>query len=178
KITLESCELNSEKALKQFEAIELVLSLEERRNELRPGEACPLCGALEHPFVKGLEFLTSRKDQAKATVQRCTLELKKAQTGMTDIRRILNNLEGVLKATAKQLLTQRKEITDAEAQVEIRKKNAGVNFRSLESSGVGPAVIAVDQDVAVTSEKLRRIRVICEEISKAEKASLSIDAQL
>jgi exonuclease SbcC len=178
KLTLEALELNSEQAIKQFEAIELVLSLEERRKELRPGEACPLCGSLEHPFVKGLEFLTSRKDQAKAEVQRWALELKKTQTGMTEIRRILNNLEGVLKATAKQLVTQRKEITEAEAQVEIRKKNAGVNFKSLECSGVGPAVIAIDQDIALTSEKLRRIRTTCEDISQAEKASLFIEAQL
>ncbi len=52
---------NGKEAKKQLELREdhlktatLVAKLEDHRHDLKRGEACPLCGALEHPFAEGL----------------------------------------------------------------------------------------------------------------------------
>lgn len=34
-----------------------IISLEEMRRELRPGEPCPLCGSNDHPFTTGMEII-------------------------------------------------------------------------------------------------------------------------
>lgn len=50
----------------------LVASLEEHRARLHPGEECPLCGALEHPFasqgIPQVNELDARIEQAETTV--------------------------------------------------------------------------------------------------------------
>ncbi|MEC5394392.1 AAA family ATPase [Bergeyella sp. RCAD1439] len=42
--------------------IRTVQSLEPHRHRLKEGEACPLCGALEHPFAQGIEPRTDEKE--------------------------------------------------------------------------------------------------------------------
>ncbi len=67
----------------------LVASLEEQRADLRPGEACPLCGALEHPYTKGVtltfpfESLEARVTEAKAKHRQCDI----AVTERTQLQR-------------------------------------------------------------------------------------------
>ncbi|HTP25805.1 MAG TPA: SbcC/MukB-like Walker B domain-containing protein [Anaeromyxobacteraceae bacterium] len=46
--------------------IDAALDLEGRRAELVEGEPCPLCGALEHPYVRHAPERTARQEQAAA----------------------------------------------------------------------------------------------------------------
>lgn len=83
--------------LKQIRA-----SLEEHRSALKPGEACPLCGALEHPFsvdvpeiaVERVEVERAKRAAAEAAVahqtareklQKLTLNLDNARNRMGEL---------------------------------------------------------------------------------------------
>ena len=48
----------------------LVASLEEHRHNLKPGEACALCGSTEHPYALNLPQELSAKDDSKAETLR------------------------------------------------------------------------------------------------------------
>jgi exonuclease SbcC len=57
---LEALEVEGEQAKKQFDLrkdhldkAKLVAKLEDHRHDLKRGEPCPLCGALEHPYAEG-----------------------------------------------------------------------------------------------------------------------------
>ena len=51
KSTIEDLKIQRDKQQKICDLAEICKSLEERRKQLKDGEACPLCGATEHPFA-------------------------------------------------------------------------------------------------------------------------------
>lgn len=55
--------VKADAAAKLYEQERLMASLVEHRHRLKPGEECPLCGALEHPFV--VEYVDRRSDRQK-----------------------------------------------------------------------------------------------------------------
>lgn len=80
----------------------LVASLDDHRANLKPGEACPLCGATEHPFADGspvdsgiLELetevaaATTKLEEARDEYKKLSDDLKRLQTGKAEL------LEGV-----------------------------------------------------------------------------------
>lgn len=64
----------------QLSLVRHIQNLSEARSRLRDGEACPLCGALEHPFAAGNIPLPEATDLA---VERTRSDLKAGTEGMT-----------------------------------------------------------------------------------------------
>lgn len=92
-------ELQLDNLLKEKTIRDLTASLEEHRKKLQPGNPCPLCGSVEHPYSEGLpladdEIDTKIKEVRKkndalkkeAHKQASTLELKKASLQKTDTK--------------------------------------------------------------------------------------------
>ncbi len=70
-----------ELAERKFLLVRDVLSLEERRKSLADGEDCPLCGAKDHPYVRGKTPELSVADGERKAIQAEMARLEKAVAG-------------------------------------------------------------------------------------------------
>ncbi|GAA4004422.1 AAA family ATPase [Hymenobacter fastidiosus] len=77
-------------------AQQLILSHEEARQQLRPHEPCPLCGALEHPYAVGvLGFTNEGLAREQAQVEVLTQEAHALNARVNHLNTFLNLLENV-----------------------------------------------------------------------------------
>ena len=67
----------------QLSLLERILSLEEARHQLRDGEPCPLCGALDHPYAAGNIPLP---DETRQELQQIKDVLKTTAAAITDLK--------------------------------------------------------------------------------------------
>jgi len=99
-----------------------VKSLEEERRKLRKGEACPLCGATEHPFVK-----TYDNYDFSANAKR----LEEQQKIMEDLQALLRNNEKKISEINAFLQNEKENITKAKKEISLLKneyQNLSVNI--------------------------------------------------
>ena len=89
--TLETLEAELEKLQEEKKNAETVASYEERRKNLREGEACPLCGAVSHPYCIGVPYQISEID----------MQIKATRHWMVRIRESKNLLEDMQKKEQK-----------------------------------------------------------------------------
>ena len=76
------------------QAHQLILSHEAARQELKPHEPCPLCGALEHPYAAGVLGLTDAGlAQEQARVEHLTQEAHALNARLNRLSTFLNLLE-------------------------------------------------------------------------------------
>ena len=77
---------------------ELAATLEEHRAQLKPGEECPLCGSLDHPWSErhqpsiSMETIAEEVRQAKAELEAAELEARAAEHAVTRIDLDVRNL--------------------------------------------------------------------------------------
>jgi len=69
--------VNSQQQLLERE--QLIQSLAEHRQALQPGEACPLCGALEHPAVESYAALDASATRRQLAQRRAELDALRQQ---------------------------------------------------------------------------------------------------
>ncbi|MET1114517.1 MAG: AAA family ATPase [Comamonas sp.] len=62
-----------------LEREQLIQSLAEHRQALQPGEACPLCGALEHPAIASYQALDASATRAQLAQRRAELDQLRQQ---------------------------------------------------------------------------------------------------
>ncbi|TAG55633.1 MAG: hypothetical protein EAZ27_06585, partial [Cytophagales bacterium] len=74
KILLISTEKNVELLIENLQLQEKIASFEEHRLHLKPGENCPLCGSLEHPFI--LENIEIQVNFNKNEIEDFKLKIK------------------------------------------------------------------------------------------------------
>lgn len=74
KILLISTEKNIELLIENLQLQEKIASFEEHRLHLKPGENCPLCGSLEHPFI--LENIEIQVNVNKNEIEDFKLKIK------------------------------------------------------------------------------------------------------
>ncbi len=65
--------------LKEKSLITIILSFEEHRKKLEDGKACPLCGALDHPFALGNIPKLSNLDHEIIAIENIILQAEKAE---------------------------------------------------------------------------------------------------
>lgn len=70
----------------------LVAKLSDHRHELKPGEACPLCGALEHPYAEG-SAPGSEISELEAEVEKARKKLEDARDDFRAFSRTLQTLK-------------------------------------------------------------------------------------
>ncbi|MGK0185240.1 MAG: exonuclease SbcC [Verrucomicrobiales bacterium] len=81
-----------------LESARLVASLDEHRQDLKPGEHCPLCGAKEHPF----------SDPEKRPIERAE-KLQQAREEVAELEKLLRNSEAELTRINEGLRAAREE---------------------------------------------------------------------
>ena len=152
---------------------QLVASFEEHRSRLKPGESCPLCGALEHPLMEGhaaapaldeltdalkkseLACNTAEKARHKASTQLNKLEANHS-TAREDLELLQKDVEGI---------TER--IRGLAAQLQL----TGISLPSLNSE------LATSQDKAsVLRRELDEIAKVRAQLTACEKAVARAEA--
>ncbi len=116
---------------KIWDQARLIATLEVQRADLKPNEACPLCGSLKHPFADHLTSNESADMQALQEQKQILAAAEKAQKQATET---VNRLDEKLKALDQSILQATKNL---EEQNRILKANASsVNYeQSLEDEG-------------------------------------------
>jgi len=98
KTKAELAETELSKLKSELELAKITQSLEEHRHQLKDGEPCPLCGALEHPFASNSPTPSSDIEKTiKVAENTYKEESKKYQDHLAEIKslkRILLSLEG------------------------------------------------------------------------------------
>jgi exonuclease SbcC len=80
-----------------------IQSLDELRHTLKDGEACPLCGALEHPFARGNVPQMGEKEIELATLKRQWQEIsKRVQQNEKNLATYNSDRDNALKNKAKE----------------------------------------------------------------------------
>ncbi|WP_395743434.1 AAA family ATPase [Prosthecobacter sp.] len=82
---------------------EQVAGYDEQRQDLKPGEACPLCGALEHPFATAETHFESQLQAARKLLTTLEKQCEKANRDLTLLERELTKNEAELKAERKRI---------------------------------------------------------------------------
>ncbi|HKU00751.1 MAG TPA: AAA family ATPase [Paraburkholderia sp.] len=98
------CQARADDKQKLLEQEQVIRSLAQHREQLRPGEACPLCGSLEHPAIEAYRALDVSATQA--ALQAVRVELQGLE------RRLRGTVEGLsaLRATQAQLRAQHERL--------------------------------------------------------------------
>lgn len=81
-----------------LETAQLMASFDEHRAQLKPGEACPLCGAFEHPLADvgaGLTPLSELQAQAREADAALAKETKSCQTHQNALTKLETELAGL-----------------------------------------------------------------------------------
>lgn len=100
-----------ESQLEMVERARQMMGHEELRAELRPGEACPVCGALEHPYAQGeMDF----ESQFQLALKLKRLQEKKVQGLEADLR----EHEKALVRAEERLTAEKAKSARAEQQLE------------------------------------------------------------
>jgi exonuclease SbcC len=121
---------------------ELVAGFDEHRHDLKPGEPCKLCGALEHPYATSGANFESQLQTARKLLTTLDKQCEKANRDLATLERDLAKVEAEAGAETKRVAEMKKRGADLEAPAdavleqwsdeEERKKNA------VESSSVAP----------------------------------------
>ncbi len=93
--------------------LDAALSLEEQRALLTEGEACPLCGATEHPYAAHAPTESARRDQARA-VAVAEGELSRLQASAGSLAVARARIEEQLRRARKDEDRQRKALDEAQ----------------------------------------------------------------
>jgi exonuclease SbcC len=131
--SLEELRAEEELARERYVKAQTVASLEEHRAGLREGEACPLCGALEHPFGAGAPEVGAVKgewDRLREVIrggERCEGSLKKlrekhekALAKFNEIKLGVAKGEGELKGAEKEVGELEKKVAEGEGRLKGR----------------------------------------------------------
>ncbi len=147
----------------------LIVNLEEHRSKLKTGETCPLCGAIEHPYVQsGMQFLSDTAEQEK--------NLENAKKALNEIRRKFDlassecdKTEGLLEAKEKEesKAVQRLQSISWELEAFLSER------KIIKKSGVLASEILLTKDAISQREKcLDDVREAERALHEAEKGVL------
>lgn len=105
---LEIIQVKTEAATKLYEQERVMASLLDHRHKLKPGEECPLCGSVEHPFVQ--EYVDRRSERQKeydaCQVEKSRIQRQHAESEALNasFKQQIQQLELELKQTNQQYL--------------------------------------------------------------------------
>ncbi len=160
--------VKAEAAAKLYEQERLMASLVEHRHKLKPGEECPLCGALEHPFV--VEYVDRRSDRQKeyetTQVEKSRLQRQQAEAEalMSSYKQQIQQLELELGETNKQF----QQWTN-----EFEALNQAQNLPSD-----AEALAALKNQTEVKMASIRSWKLLAQQAEKHRKLTQKLDEML
>ncbi len=147
---------------KNYELETKVKSLEEERNKLVEGEACPLCGSKTHPFVteyKNYNFKESKQKliEQKAKIEKLNTKLanennKKTikETKLTNNTQILSKLESNIK------------------KLKEKYNNLKIDFKIDENKKISSEIKTLKVKISENSKQIKNIQALQKEIKEKE----------
>ncbi|MCX6850512.1 MAG: AAA family ATPase [Verrucomicrobia bacterium] len=97
---------------------EQVAGFDEHRQDLKPGEECPLCGALEHPFAQTETNFESQLQAARKLLKGLEQQHEKANRELAMQERELAKNEAEVAAEQKRIAEIKKRVSELEAQTD------------------------------------------------------------
>lgn len=94
---------------------ERVAGFDEHRHDLKAGEACPLCGALEHPFANSGGQFESQLQAARKLLSGLEQQCEKLGRELAALERGLAKTEAELAAEQKRIAEMKKRLGELEA---------------------------------------------------------------
>lgn len=94
---------------------EQVAGFDEHRQDLKPGEECPLCGALEHPFAKAETNFESQLQAARKLLKGLEQQHEKTNRELVMLERELAKNEAEVVAENKRIAEIKKRVNELEA---------------------------------------------------------------
>lgn len=91
---------------------ELVAGFDEHRHDLKPGEACPLCGSQEHPFASSITNFESQLQTARKILTGLEQQCVKADRELSLLERELVKNEAEVNAETKRVAEMRKAMSE------------------------------------------------------------------
>ena len=102
-----------------------IQSLDQHRNALQPGQACPLCGATEHPAIAAYQALDVTATEAALNKKQA--ELEAVMTQGQAVAALLEGTKTALKQHARQQVIAHQHIAQWQAQWLIATRQAGTS---------------------------------------------------
>ena len=165
KKTIENIEKQINLSEENIKLINIVKKLDDHRHNLKDGEECPLCGALEHPFAKGNVPKIGEKEKELASLK------KQLQETNSILRQNEKNLERLVsdnkydsenKTKAKNTLTKNTEI-----QKEILAEFKSINSTFLIPKGENKIEI-LNKKLVQKQNELKELNRLIEQATKSE----------
>jgi exonuclease SbcC len=130
----------------QLGLLEKLASIEQHRHLLRPGEACALCGATEHPFASAP--VSDRVLEIEAAAQECALRV----SARTERQAELSSAQATLHRVAGALSQRRDQVTEAERKLSAASSALATRAAELGLTAAGlPEALKAELEAYMTS---------------------------
>lgn len=100
----------------------LIQHFEDHRKKLQPGEECPLCGSLEHPFIEDAVSFESDLE----------VKISDSKKGLQQLEKQLKKLQNLVVAQAKEKENNEQQIKDLETELTSIKLQWKADFNQLQ----------------------------------------------
>ncbi|MCH8535275.1 MAG: AAA family ATPase [Flavobacteriaceae bacterium] len=100
----------------------LILSFEQHRSKLQPGEECPLCGALEHPFIQHQVPIESDLE----------VKIKTQKDHLQKLEKEVKSLQNLVITQAKEKENKEKQYSDLTSELKTLKLQWNSDFEQLQ----------------------------------------------
>ncbi|WP_235296076.1 AAA family ATPase [Portibacter marinus] len=117
--------------MKQKEDAIKIASLEKLRSELKDGEACPLCGSLEHPYSDHVDF--QLEDELSQRISEKEKSIAVQEQEWNTLSRNINQLIARLKMNTDQVDASRKKLKDLTNQFDKVREDLREDFEDPET---------------------------------------------
>lgn len=94
---------------------ERVAGFDEHRHDLQAGEPCPLCGSMEHPFVKAAGDFESQLQAARKLLRGLEQQREELARGLVTLERDVARHEATLNSERKGIVEMQKRLADMRA---------------------------------------------------------------
>ena len=157
-------------------AAELVASLNEHRAQLEDGAACPLCGALDHPYASPSGGTISSADEAEQKLLTARKALVEYDKSTGECAELCARLEQQTKGVAKQQSEVRAEIAGHRAKIE--KLGAALNLPITTREACQSFQARNEAEAAARQALLASIAAAEKALASAEKAAQKQEHEL
>jgi len=136
----------------QVSLLSRIRSLEAERRLLEDGKACPLCGALDHPYARGnipqISDAESALKKTKADFKKAAERQNKLEAKLAELKAEIRHKENELAQKTMNISADEQAFADALAKLNIEAAPARVDFLRKELADVGVELAQTNQVIA------------------------------